>query len=67
MGLTVEQALAAATIGGARSLGLDDRGSITPGKVADLVVLDAPSASQLVYRPGADLVRQTIKGGVPVG
>jgi imidazolonepropionase len=67
MGLTVEQALAAATIGGARSLGLDDRGRITAGKVADLVVLDAPSASHLVYRPGADLVRQTIKGGVPVG
>lgn len=67
MGLTVEQALAAATIGGARSLGLDDRGTVTPGQVADLVILDAPSASHLVYRPGADLVRQTFKGGVPVG
>jgi imidazolonepropionase len=67
MGLTVDQALAAATIGGARSLGLDDRGAITPGNAADLIVLDAPSASHLVYRPGADLVRQTIRGGVPVG
>jgi imidazolonepropionase len=67
MGLTVDQAIAAATIGGARSLALDDRGTITPGKVADMIVLDAPSATHLVYRPGADLVRQTIRGGVPVG
>jgi imidazolonepropionase len=66
MGLTVDQAIAAATVGGARSLGFEDRGTITPGSVADLVVLDAPTAAHLVYRPGADLVRQTIKGGVPV-
>jgi imidazolonepropionase len=67
MGLTVDQAIAAATIGGARSLAFDDRGTITPGNVADLVVLEAPSATHLIYRPGADLVRQTIRGGVPVG
>jgi imidazolonepropionase len=67
MGLTVDQALAAATIGGARSLGIHDRGAITPGNAADLIVVDAPSASHLVYRPGADLVRQTIKDGVAVG
>jgi imidazolonepropionase len=67
MGLTVDQAITAATIGGARSLGFDDRGYIAAGAVADLVVLDAPSATHLVYRPGANLVRQVFKHGVAVG
>lgn len=67
MGLTVGEAITAATLGGARSLGLDDRGFVAPGARGDLVVIDAPSADHLVYRPGADLVRQTFKDGVPVG
>lgn len=67
MGLTVDQAIAAATLGGARSLGLDDRGKVAPGTLGDLVVLDAPSAAHIVYRPGANLVRQTFKRGVAVG
>jgi imidazolonepropionase len=67
MGLTVDQAITAATLGGARALGFDDRGYIGPGAVADLAVIDAPSPTHLVYRPGADLVRQVFKGGVPVG
>lgn len=66
MGLTVSEALSAATLGGARSLGFDDRGTIEAGKIADLIVLDAPSAGHLVYRPGADLVRATIKEGVAI-
>lgn len=67
MGLRVDEAITAATLGGARSLGFDDRGVVAEGAVADLAVLDAPSAAHLVYRPGANLVRQTFKGGVPVG
>ena len=39
--LTVEQALRAYTLGAAYAAGLEDRlGSLTPGKLADLVVLD---------------------------
>ncbi len=67
MGLTVEQAITAATLGGARSLEFEDRGFVGPGAVADLAVVDAPSAAHLVYRPGANLIRHTFKGGVPVG
>jgi imidazolonepropionase len=67
MGLTVDQAIAAATLGGAQSLGFEDRGFVGRGAVADLAVVDAPSAAHLVYRPGADLIHQTFKGGVPVG
>ena len=39
--LNLEQAIRASTIGGAHQLRMDDRiGSIAPGKLADLVVLE---------------------------
>lgn len=41
LGLSVEQALVAATRGGAASLGAPDRGEIAAGKAADLVLWDA--------------------------
>lgn len=41
LGLSVDQALTAATAGGAASLRLDRRGSIAPGSQADLVAWDA--------------------------
>jgi imidazolonepropionase len=66
MGLTVEQAITAATLGGAHSLGFSDRGYIAPGAVGDIMVLDAPSAAHLAYRPGANLVRQTFKSGTEI-
>jgi len=64
MGLTVEQAIFAATRGGALSLGLDDHGILEPGAVGDLVILDAPAETHLAYRPATNLVWKTIKGGV---
>jgi imidazolonepropionase len=67
MGLTVADALEAATLGGARSLGFDDRGYIAPGMRADLIVLDAPSAAHIPYRPGANLVDKTFIAGRSVG
>ncbi len=63
MGLTVTQALEAATLGGARSLGFRDRGYIATGARADLVLLDAPSAAHIPYRPGTNLARQTFISG----
>ncbi|HEX5630108.1 MAG TPA: imidazolonepropionase [Acidimicrobiia bacterium] len=64
MGLTPEEAVWAATRGGARSLRLTDRGTISVGAIADLVVLDAPSYVHLPYRPGTDLVHRVMKSGV---
>ena len=63
MGLTVEQAIWAATRGGALSLGLDDRGLVQPGAVGDLVILDAPSPAHIPYRPATNLVWKTITSG----
>jgi imidazolonepropionase len=63
MGLTVEQAVYAATRGGAIALGLDDHGLLAPGAVGDLVILDAPSETHLAYRPATNLVWKTIRGG----
>lgn len=65
MGLTVEQAMRAATIGGAESLGLG-RGVLKPGAPADIVVLDAPSPDHVAYRPASNLAWKVIKDGRPV-
>jgi imidazolonepropionase len=63
MGMTIEEALAAATLGGARALRRDDVGRLTPGARADAVVLAAPAYSHLVYRPGVPLVAAIVLGG----
>ncbi|MEE8407915.1 MAG: imidazolonepropionase [Acidimicrobiia bacterium] len=63
MGLTVEEAIWAATRGGALSLGLEDRGQIKEGSPADLVILDAPTPAHIPYRPASDLLSETIKDG----
>jgi len=58
------EALAAVTINAAHALGLGDEiGSLEPGKVADLVVWRVPTAGQIPYWPGADLVRIVVKRG----
>ena len=61
--MTPEEALLAATRGGARALRRDDVGRICPGARADAVVLDCPSYTHLVYRPGVPLVAATLTAG----
>jgi imidazolonepropionase len=63
MGMTVEEALIAATRNAARALALEDRGVIAPGKLADLVVLDLKSYRQISYFLGHDLVKYVLKRG----
>ena len=59
MGMTVPEALRAATLGGAEALRRDDVGHLRPGARADYAVLDAPSYVHLAYRPGVPLVVRT--------
>ncbi|MGE0494409.1 MAG: imidazolonepropionase [Vulcanimicrobiota bacterium] len=67
MKMTPEEALLAATVNAAHSLGRGQRvGSLEVGKQADLLVLDAPDWRHLVYRFGVNLVRVIIKNGVTV-
>jgi imidazolonepropionase len=61
--MTSDEALAAATLGGARALRRDELGHLAPGARADAVVLAAPSYEHLVYRPGVPLVAATIAAG----
>ena len=64
-GMTVAEAVWAATAGGARALRRDDVGHLAPGARADVVVLDAPSRTHLAYRPGVPLVHAVWKDGHP--
>lgn len=65
MRMTADEALRAATLGGARALRRTDIGHLAPGARADAVLLDAPSPAHLVYRPGVPLVAMTIARGRP--
>jgi imidazolonepropionase len=67
MRMTPDEALFAATAGGARALRRDDLGALAPGLRGDLVVLDAPTAAHLAYRPGVDLVRTVVRAGRVLG
>ena len=65
MRLSPEEALSALTINGAAALGLSaDRGAISVGRRADLVVSKpVPSLAYLPYSFGEELVEHTIIGG----
>jgi imidazolonepropionase len=64
MGLTVEEALTAATLNAAAAIGrAAELGSIEVGKRADLVVLTEPTHFHLVYHYGVNPVRHVIKSG----
>ncbi len=63
MRMTPDEAVRAATAGGARALLRDDIGAVRAGMRADLVSLDAPSHVHLAYRPGVDLVDRVWRNG----
>ena len=61
MGVTFDEALWAVTRGGARALRRSDVGHLGIGARADLVILDAPRAAHLAYRPGGAVIRATLR------
>ena len=61
MSMTIDEAVQAATLGGAAALRRTDVGRLTPGSAGHLVILDAPSHHHLAYRPGVPLIRQTVR------
>jgi imidazolonepropionase len=63
MRMTAEEALLAATAGGAAALRRSDIGTLRPGARADAVILAAPSYTHLIYRPGVPLVAATMVAG----
>ncbi|MEI4769343.1 imidazolonepropionase [Psychrobacillus sp. FJAT-51614] len=60
---TVEEAIKAATYGGARALNLNDRGVIEIGKLADLQIWDIPTYKHIAYELGTNIVETVIKDG----
>jgi imidazolonepropionase len=62
-GLTVAEAVHAATAGGASALRRDDVGSLTVGRRADLQILDAPSVDHVAYRLGGVGVHGVMRAG----
>jgi imidazolonepropionase len=60
MHMTIEEAVQAATLGGARALRRSDIGHLGVGARSHLVVLEAPTYHHLVYRPGVPLIAETL-------
>ena len=65
MRMTTQEAVWAATAGGARALRRPDVGHLGVGARADLILLDAPSHAYLAYRPGVPLDRRRLAGRPP--
>ena len=66
MKMSPDEALWAATAGGAKALRRTDVGHLGIGANADFVVLNAPSHLHLTYRPGVNLIGQTWLAGKPL-
>lgn len=64
MRMTVEEAIQAATVGGAHALGLQAQvGSLAPGKACDFTVMDVPSYYHLPYLYGVNHVETVVTRG----
>jgi imidazolonepropionase len=63
MRMTTQEAVWAATAGGARALRRTDVGHLGVGARADLVMIDGPSHAYLAYRPGVPLIARVWRAG----
>lgn len=60
---SIEEAIKAATYGGAQALGLNDRGRIKVGYLADIQIWDIPRFEHIAYELGSNAVETVIKHG----
>jgi imidazolonepropionase len=65
-GLSADEAVQAATLGGAQALRRPDIGHLGVGACGDAVMLDADHWVDLAYRPGMPIISAVIKDGVVV-
>ena len=63
MHMSVDQAIRAATLGGAHALARTDIAVLSPGMKADFIVLSSPSIDFLAYRPGVPQIAHTYLAG----
>ena len=64
LGLSIEEALNAATLNGACAIRMQDEvGSLAPGKKMDVVLCDMPGYEYLAYHLGVNPVRHVVKNG----
>jgi len=64
MKMSVQEILASYTINSAAALGMSGTtGSIEPGKVADIAILNVAHEDQIIYNTGQNLNSTTISGG----
>jgi imidazolonepropionase len=66
-GLTTAEALAGVTRNAARALGLEDAGTLAPGKAADFVVWDIDQLEELGYWIGFNPRQATVRAGRILG
>ena len=67
LGMTIEEAIIAATINGAHALGRADRvGSLEAGKRADLLILNSPDYREMARFFGMNLVHMTMRNGAVI-
>ena len=62
-GLTPMEGIVAATSNAAAAIGLEDVGTVVPGAVADLLVLDGDPLSEPAILLDADRIRLVVQGG----
>ena len=65
-GLTIDQAVTAATEGGAAALGRHDIGHLRVGARADMTMMAGEHWVDLAYHPGMPVIAHVVKGGAVV-
>ena len=63
MRMTPAEAITAATVNAAYSVGRENIGSLEVGNQADIIVLDIPNYKHLGYHFGVNLVELVVKKG----